>query len=60
MTLREIQQTAEKLAWDLLINATGYFTLRVDCKEIGRVESVHLRERKIMNHEEHEGSRRAG
>jgi hypothetical protein len=32
MTLREIQQTAEKLAGDLPMMATGYFTVRIECK----------------------------
>jgi len=32
VTLREIQQTAEKLGWDLPMMATGYITVRIDCK----------------------------
>jgi len=40
VTLREIQQTAEKLDWDLPMMATGYFTVRIDCKAKRRMECV--------------------
>jgi len=43
VTLREIQQTAEKLGWDLPMMATGYFTVRIDCKAKRRMEWVRWR-----------------